>query len=135
MPNVIVSELEIQYSSNKLIAATYGRGLWSIDLQITSPPSANFFASDSVFCNIPATVDFTNTSFYANSYYWDFGDGNTSTVSNPSHTYTSFGTYTVSLIASGPLGTDSIVYQSLIDIDTIYPCIITMTSGGSTQTA
>ena len=135
LPNVIVSELEIQYSSNKLIAATYGRGLWSIDLQITSPPTANFFASDSVFCNTPATVDFTNTSFYANSYYWDFGDGNTSTVSNPSHTYTSFGTYTVSLIASGPLGTDSIVYQSLIDIDTIYPCIITMTSGGSTQTA
>ena len=35
---------------------------------------------------------------------------------------------------TGPLGTD-IVYQSLIDIDTIYPCIITMTSGGSTQTA
>ena len=39
LPNVIVSELEIQYQSNKLIAATYGRGLWSIDLQITSPPS------------------------------------------------------------------------------------------------
>ena len=49
LPNVIVSELEIQYQSNKLIAATYGRGLWSIDLQITSPPTANFFADDSVF--------------------------------------------------------------------------------------
>ena len=36
LPNVIVSELEIQYPSNKLIAATYGRGLWSIDLLITS---------------------------------------------------------------------------------------------------
>ena len=137
LPNVIVSELEIQYQSNKLIAATYGRGLWSIDLQITSPPSANFFASDSVFCNIPTTVDFTNTSFYSNSYYWDFGDGNTSTSTNPSHTYTSFGTYTVSLIATGPLGTDSIVAQSLIDIDANNPCIITMpvSGAGVTQTA
>ena len=135
LPNVIVSELEIQYQSNKLIAATYGRGLWSIDLQITSPPSANFFASDSIFCNIPSTVDFTNTSFYSNSYYWDFGDGNTSTSTNPSHTYTSFGTFTVSLIATGPLGMDSIISQSLIDINANNPCIITMVSGSSTQTA
>ena len=36
LPNVIVNELEIQYQSNKLFAATYGRGLWNIDLQITS---------------------------------------------------------------------------------------------------
>ena len=43
LPNVIVNELEIQYQSNKLFAATYGRGLWNIDLLITSPPSANFF--------------------------------------------------------------------------------------------
>ena len=98
MPNVIVSELEIQYQSNKLITLTYGRGLWSVDLQITSPPSTDFFASDSIFCNVPTTVDFTNTSFFSNSYYWDFGDGNTSTSTNPSHTYTSFGTYTVSLL-------------------------------------
>ena len=41
LPNVIVNELEIQYQSNKLFAATYGRGLWSIDLEITSPPIAN----------------------------------------------------------------------------------------------
>ena len=137
LPNVIVSELEIQYSSNKLIASTYGRGLWSIDLQITSPPSANFFASDSIFCNIPASVDFTNSSFYSNSYYWDFGDGNTSTSTSPSHTYMNFGIYTVSLIASGPLGTDSIISQSLINIDPNNPCIITLPVNGSgtTQTS
>lgn len=33
------------------------------------------------------------------SYLWDFGDGNTSTLSNPAHTYSSFGIYTVSLTA------------------------------------
>ena len=136
LPNVIVSELEIQYQSNKLLASTYGRGLWSIDLLITSPPSANFFASDSMFCNIPATVDFTNTSYYSNSYYWDFGDGNTSTSTSPSHTYSNYGIFTVSLIATGPLGTDSIIAQSLINIDANNPCIITLPASGAgiTQT-
>ncbi len=136
LPNVIVSELEIQYQSNKLMASTYGRGLWSIDLLITSPPSANFFASDSMFCNIPATVDFTNTSYYSNSYYWDFGDGNTSVSTSPSHTYSNYGIYTVSLMATGPLGADSIIAQSLINIDANNPCIITLPASGSgiTQT-
>ncbi|MCC6691358.1 MAG: hypothetical protein IT235_07475 [Bacteroidia bacterium] len=32
LPNVIVSELEINYHEKKLYAATYGRGLWSIDI-------------------------------------------------------------------------------------------------------
>ena len=130
LPNVIVSELEIQYPSNKLIAATYGRGFWSIDLLITSPPLANFNVDDSVFCNVPATVNFTNTSFYSNSYYWDFGDGNFSTSTNPSHTYSNFGVYTVSLISSGPLGVDSVIYQSIININQNNPCIITLPSSG-----
>ena len=68
LPNVIVSELEIQYQSNKLIAATYGRGLWNIDLQITSPPIADFSYNDSIFCNIPSDVSFFNNSYYSNAY-------------------------------------------------------------------
>ena len=137
LPNVVVTELEIQYQTNKLLASTFGRGLWSIDLQITSPPSANFFASDSIFCNIPATVIFNNTSFYSSSYYWDFGDGNTSSSTSPSHTYSNYGTFTVSLIATGPLGVDSVISQSLIDIDVNNPCIITLSASGAalTQTA
>ena len=130
LPNVIVSELEIQYPSNKLIAATYGRGFWSIDLLITSPPLANFNVDDSVFCNVPATVNFTNTSYYSNSYYWDFGDGNYSTSTNPSHTYSNFGVYTVSLVSTGPLGVDSVVYQSIININQSNPCIITLPTSG-----
>ena len=117
LPNVIVSELEIQYQSNKLICNIWKRSM-EADLQITSPPSADFFENlTQFFVMYLATVDFTNTSFFSNSYYWDFGDGNTSTSTNPSHTYTSFGTYTVSLIATGPLGVDSIISQSLIDIN------------------
>ncbi len=37
LPNVMVHELEINYTSNKLVAATYGRGIWQADLISPSP--------------------------------------------------------------------------------------------------
>lgn len=55
------------------------------------------------------TVDFTNASSgNATSFAWDFGDGNTSTDENPSYTYTMNDTVTVTLIATGPCGSDTI---------------------------
>ena len=42
-------------------------------------------------------VDFTNMSSGASSWLWDFGDGNTSSLQNPTHTYSSQGTYLVEL--------------------------------------
>lgn len=60
------------------------------------------FAADQVAgCQIPFTVNFTNSSTNANSYIWDFGDGTTSTLQSPSHTYNSLGNYTVILTANG----------------------------------
>jgi gliding motility-associated-like protein len=50
------------------------------------------------------TVDFSNFTTGAVSYHWDFGDGTTSTAENPSHLYTSYGTYNVVLTATGPNG-------------------------------
>lgn len=44
-------------------------------------------------------VNFTNSSTNGIDYTWDFGDGNQSTIANPSHTYTAKGSYTVRLIA------------------------------------
>lgn len=46
------------------------------------------------------TVTFTNTTTNAVSYAWNFGDGQTSTLQNPTHTYTSYGTYTVTMTAT-----------------------------------
>jgi PKD repeat protein len=69
-------------------------------------PSANF--SESISGN---TTTFTNSSSSVNStlnYSWNFGDGNTSSVQNPSHTYATNGTYTVTLIASNCIFSDTI---------------------------
>ncbi len=51
----------------------------------------------------PYTVQFHNTG-RGTSFHWDFGDGTTSTQSDPTHTYNTGGIYTVTLIASLPGG-------------------------------
>jgi gliding motility-associated-like protein len=48
---------------------------------------------------VPYTAEFDNTSLGGLSFFWDFGDGTTSTEENPSHLYSSVGTYNVVLIA------------------------------------
>lgn len=55
-------------------------------------PSANFVANAN---NL--TVTFANSSSNGVSYLWDFGDGQTSTENNPSHTYSQPGVYEVTL--------------------------------------
>lgn len=48
----------------------------------------------------PLFVGFTDTSQFATSWLWNFGDGTTSNVQNPSHIYKTPGTYTTNLTAS-----------------------------------
>ncbi len=48
LPNVMVHELEINYTSNKLIAATYGRGIWKVDLVSPSPVTGKQYISKTV---------------------------------------------------------------------------------------
>jgi PKD repeat protein len=56
----------------------------------------------------PFRVDFTDISTGApTSWFWDFGDGSTSTHQNPTHTYYTAGTYTVNLTVSNGYKTDS----------------------------
>ena len=50
---------------------------------------------------------FTSTSTGATSYFWNFGDGNTSTLQNPTHTYATSGTYTVTLIVYNTCGSNN----------------------------
>lgn len=57
----------------------------------------NFNSPTPVVACAPFTVNMSDNSPGAVSWFWDFDDGNTSTQSNPVHTYTSAGTYHVSM--------------------------------------
>lgn len=63
--------------------------LWGIN---TNKPIANFTSTGN------PVVNFTNTSTNGATYAWTFGDGTTSTLQNPTHTYVANGNYSVELI-------------------------------------
>jgi PKD repeat protein len=83
---------------------------------LLSPPGAGFTAYPPTGAS-PLTVDFTDTSSnYPTSWQWNFGDGTTSKLQNPQHTYTESGKYTVSLTVTNSAGSDSEVKSSYITV-------------------
>ena len=81
----------------------------------SSPPVANFGATPTSGAS-PLTVNFTDASTGPiTSRLWSFGDGGTSSATNPSHVYAA-GTYTVSLTATGPGGSDTETKTNLITV-------------------
>ncbi len=78
------------------------------------PPVANFEAIKEG-CS---SVTFRSTTINrVSSYRWDFGDNTTSAEQNPTHTYTSGGTFTVSLTAINEVGEDSNQKTNFITIN------------------
>ncbi len=69
------------------------------DLVRVQNVQAAFEMSDSVTSCAPIDIYFTNTSLFSISQTWDFGDGTSSTLANPTHLYSQPGNYTVRLIA------------------------------------
>jgi PKD repeat protein len=97
--------------------------------------TSDFTAPLVTFCSAPATVNFSNQSSNAGSFVWDFGDGDTSHVASPVHTYTTYGTFTVSLIADGgSCGVDTLIQAQYIDVDTANPCTLTLPENGTAST-
>lgn len=70
---------------------------------------------DTVYLSSNSPVLFSNFSTGATAYSWNFGDGTLSDTSeNPSHLYTSIGTYNVSLVVSDSTCQDSTVQQIIV---------------------
>lgn len=99
---------------------------------VSPQPIANF--SSATVCLGTATPFTDLSTGGATSWSWNFGDGNTSTAQNPSNTYSSAGTYTVTLIATGPGGCSSTFSLPV----TVYPqpvanfSVITVCQGTAT---
>ncbi|MBN2777846.1 MAG: M6 family metalloprotease domain-containing protein [Bacteroidales bacterium] len=96
-----------------------------------SPPTADFSADVTSGCD-NLTVQFTDLSTSnTDSWSWDFGDGSPlSTEASPTHTYSSPGTYTVTLTATNGVGSDDEEKIDFIVVGTT-PTAVTVTGGGT----
>jgi len=84
---------------------------------VTPSISAN---ENTVYLSDGGTVQFYNTTTGALDYQWDFGDGNTSTDFEPSHSYAEEGNYVVKMIASNGTCSDSTTIDIIVidDVNT-----------------
>ena len=79
-------------------------------------PAANFTTNTTSGTN-PLNVQFTDTSSNTpTSWLWNFGDGGSSTLQNPTYTYNTPGKYTVTLTATNSYGNNTITMNNLIDV-------------------
>jgi PKD repeat protein len=94
-PGTYTATLEVCITTFGLCDMAYGM------VEVNAQPVAGFdHAVDGL------TVTFTDTSMYATSWMWDFGDGITDTVQNPVHTYAMAGSYTVTQYVYNDCGMD-----------------------------
>lgn len=87
-----------------------------IDSIGTGPGPQADFSSDKSIGVRPLVVAFSDTStlITPTTWAWTFGDGGTSTVQNPTHTYTNAGTYDVSLTVSDGATTKTVTKTGFI---------------------
>ena len=115
------------YGGNTIVKTNY--------IHVGLVPVTSFTAANQNVTN--AMISFTDASANApTAWLWNFGDGNTSTLQNPTHAYTVLGTYDVTLIATNMFGTDTLVSQSFISLPPIamfYANQTTVTGGTNVQ--
>jgi hypothetical protein len=100
MPMAAVHALQFNPATHKLRAATHGRGVYELggaavcSVTCTATVPSTGTAGGAISCTSSATLSGCSGS---PGYSWAFGDGQTSTSQNPSHTYATAGSYTWSL--------------------------------------
>lgn len=98
---------------------------FEIDWSCTYPsssPSPDFIVNASKSCSGEISFE-DKTTGAPTSWSWDFGDGNSSNLQNPVHTYNNNGTYTVKLISSNSFGPDSVSKSALFTVNRPLPAI------------
>jgi gliding motility-associated-like protein len=111
----------------------YGNCIDSVtkNVVVTNQPPVNFTANDSGSCQAPFTVQFADLSPSAATWLWEFGDGNTSSQQNPSHVFSSPGSFDVTLTITLPGGcTNTITKHQYIKIASANVGIANAPAGG-----
>lgn len=113
------------------LLATNSNGCQSVynvpqNIVVNPVPNANFSANQTEACQLDEYITFTPSIANASSYLWNFGDGTTSTSTNPNKNYSQPGIYSVSLIITNSFGcADTISRNNYITINSpIEPQII-----------
>lgn len=105
-------------AASVLRVAYYGRGVWELPLNISMPPSVNFTSNKQSICPGESINFFDNSFSGITSYNWNFIGGSpaTSTLTNPTVSYTSSGNYPVSLTVTNANGTSTITQNNYVTV-------------------
>ncbi len=129
LPNVEITELEIYQNAteckSKLMASSYGQGLWMSDLKDPGnvAPIACFEASATEVCMGQTVVLTSNSAYTPTSWSWTISpatftyvNGTNANSENPEVQFTAIGTYSVSLTATNANGNDIESKPSYINV-------------------
>ncbi len=121
LPNVIITDMDIQYAVGKLRISTFGRGMWETKVfqAPIAAPVAAFTASTQIACQSQKVVFTDNSTNFPSTRTWTFQGGtpNTSNIYSPSITYNTPGVYPVKLVVSNAVGMDSVTQINYISVN------------------
>ena len=99
---------DLAENSGQVISCRFGLACWR---------PVPEFGVDKTTGNYPLTVQFSDFSTHdPTGWLWKFGDGQTSTLQNPQHTYSNFGNYSVTLITTNACGPDTLIKSNYINV-------------------
>ncbi|HKK37962.1 MAG TPA: M4 family metallopeptidase, partial [Cryomorphaceae bacterium] len=133
-------EMFIQFSSD--FSVTYGgwAANWTSETPTDNPVAEMLLSDENPALSEPIQFTDGSTNFPV-TWQWDFGDGNTSMVQNPSHAYGEPGTYDVSLVVGNCFGFDTTVTEITVqgapqfDISISDSLELSLSCGASVDTA
>ncbi|MBL7813271.1 MAG: M4 family metallopeptidase [Bacteroidetes bacterium] len=108
--------------SKEVIAVTNAWWVCGVGPKYDSGYVKAAFVGDTIACTLGKVISFSNQSENFKTVKWYFGDGNTSTLINPTNTYNSFGSFTVKLVANSCFKSksDSLVRTAYVKVDSTF---------------
>ncbi len=127
LQNPMHTYLDSGWYDVKLVVSTTGTCTDSVTLlgliHVIKEPVAEFSLSPLSATSANPLITFCNLSLNSTSWYWNFGDigsiGNTSSLKNPTHSYSTNGSFSIWLIAQNDICIDSAVHT--IEISPVPP--------------
>ena len=108
-------------ATNSAGSNTISRTNYITASKVTDAPEP-LFKSTTASGYAPLNVQFVDVSSNSpNAWVWSFGDGSTSSIQNPTHTYTTAGTYTVTLTATNSAGSNTVSQTGYIIVNAAIP--------------